>query len=306
MFQFLVRRFVSSIFVIVGVSIAAFSMIHLVPGDPVAIMLGVRATPEDIARLRSDLGLDNPIYVQYWDYISRAVRGDFGESIRSGQPVLQEITSRLGPTVELALAAMAIAITLGIFMGVFAATSKSSAADFVIMSISLAGLSLPTFWSGLLLISLFGLALGWLPVAGTGGLAALVMPAVALALPAAAVLARLTRSSTLEVLGQDYIRTARAKGLMEDMVVYKHALQNALIPVLTIAGLQFGALVGGSVIVESVFARPGVGRLAVEAILARDFPVVQGIVLLAGIVFVLVNFLVDILYTVLDPRIELR
>lgn len=306
MFQFLARRFISSIFVIFGVSVATFAMIHLVPGDPVEIMLRDRATPEQVIQLRNQLGLDEPLYVQYWEYVSKAVRGDFGESIRSGQPVLQEIASRLGPTVELALGAMAIAIILGVSMGVFAATSKSSAADFAIMSISLAGFSLPIFWSGILLILLFGLTLGWLPVAGAGGLSALILPAVTLALPSAAVLARLTRSSMLEILGQDYIRTARAKGLTEDEVVYKHALQNAFIPVLTIIGLQFGFLLGGAVIVESVFARPGIGSLAVEAILTRDFPVLQGVVLLAGIVFVLVNLLVDILYTFLDPRIELR
>ena len=305
MLQFLARRLVSSIFVIFGVSVAAFSMVHLVPGDPVAIMLGERATPADVARLRGELGLDEPLPVQYLDYVSRAVRGDFGESIRSGQPVLDEISGRTAPTVELSLAAMAIAVTLGVLMGVIAATSKSSAADFGTMAVSLVGLALPTFWSGLLLIYLFGLKLGWLPVSGDDGPRALILPAVTLALPAAAVLARLTRSSMLEVLGQDYVRTARSKGLPEDLVVYKHALQNAFIPVLTIMGLQFGALLGGSVIVESVFARPGLGSLAVDAILARDFPVVQAIVLLAGIVFVLVNLLVDILYSVLDPRISL-
>ncbi len=305
MFQFLARRLVSSVFVVFGVSLAAFSMVHLVPGDPVAIMLGERATPADVARLRGELGLDEPLPVQYLDYVSRAIRGDFGESIRSGQPVLGEISGRTAPTVELALAAMAIAVTLGVLMGVIAATSRSATADFGTMAVSLAGLALPTFWSGLLLIYLFGLKLGWLPVSGDGGPRALILPAVTLALPAAAVLARLTRSSMLEVLGQDYVRTARSKGLPEDLVVYKHALQNAFIPVLTIMGLQFGALLGGSVIVESVFARPGLGSLAVDAILARDFPVVQAIVLLAGIVFVLVNLLVDILYSVLDPRISL-
>jgi ABC-type dipeptide/oligopeptide/nickel transport system permease component len=304
--QFLIRRLVSSVFVVFGVSVAAFSMVHLVPGDPVAIMLGERATPADVARLRGELGLDEPLPVQYLDYVSRAVRGDFGESIRSGQPVLGEISDRVAPTLELALAAMAIAVALGILTGVTAATSKSSAADFGTMAVSLVGLSLPTFWSGLLLIYLFGLKLGWFPVSGAGGPQALLLPAVTLALPAAAVLARLTRSSMLEVLGQDYVRTARSKGLPEDVVVYKHALQNAFIPVLTIMGLQFGALLGGSVIVESVFARPGLGRFAVDAILARDFPVVQAIVLLAGVVFVLVNLLVDILYSVLDPRISLR
>ncbi len=306
MVTFLIRRLVSGVIVVFGVSVLAFGMVHLVPGDPIRIMLGQRATAEQVSRLRGELGLDEPLWQQYLTFASRAVRGDFGESIRSGLPVLQEIGSRVWPTLELTLAGMAIAVSLGVFVGVVAATTKSPAVDLATMGVSLAGLSLPTFWVGLILIYVFGIKLGWLPVVGEGGLLALIMPAVALALPAAAVLARITRSSMLEVLGREYVRTARAKGLPEDVVVYKHALQNAMIPVLTLAGIQFGVLLGGSVIVESVFARPGVGRLAVEAIAARDFPVVQGVVLLSGIVFVVVNLIVDVLYSVLDPRISPR
>jgi ABC-type dipeptide/oligopeptide/nickel transport system permease component len=304
--QFLLKRLVSAIPVAFGVSVLAFSMSHLTPGDPVAIMLGERATAGDVARLRGQLGLDQPLPIQYWNYISRAVQGDLGTSIRSGQPVIREIADRFGPTLELTLAAMLIAIVLGVSLGTLAAVTRSGWAESSIMSFALLGISMPTFWSGLLFIMFFSLTLNWLPVTGEGGLASLVLPAVTLALPAAAVLARITRSSLLEVLSQDYIRTAKSKGLVRRTIILKHALRNAFIPVLTILGLQFGGLIAGSVIVESVFARPGIGRFAVNAILARDFPQIQGIVLLAGLTYVIINMLVDLLYGVLDPRIQTR
>ncbi len=303
MLRFLLRRLVAALPVAIGVSILAFSMSHLTPGDPVSIMLGERATAADAARLRAQLGLDRPLPVQYWTYVSSALRGDLGTSIRSGQPVLREITDRLGATAALTGAAMLLAIVLGVTLGTMAAVVRSALAEASIMAFALLGISMPTFWSGLLFIMLFSLTLKWLPVTGSG-LPGLVLPAVTLALPAAAVLARMTRSSLLEVLGQDYIRTARSKGLPGRSVTLKHALRNAFIPVVTIVGLQFGGLMAGSVIVESVFARPGIGRFAVNAILARDFPQIQGIVLLAGLVYVLVNALIDLLYGVLDPRIE--
>ena len=305
MFQFLAKRLLGAIPVAFGVSLLAFSMTHLTPGDPVSIMLGERATAEDIARLREQLGLDEPFYVQYVTFVSRALRGDLGTSIRSGQPVLTEIAARLGPTAALTGAAMLIAITLGLTLGTLAAVSRSPLLETLIMTFAMLGISMPTFWSGLLFILFFALTLDWLPVTGSG-LPGLVLPAVTLALPSAAVLARITRSSLLEVLDQDYIRTARSKGLVERVVTYKHGLRNAFIPILTIIGLQVGGLMAGSVIVESVFARPGIGRFAVNAILARDFPQIQGIVLLAGLVYVLVNALVDLFYGVLDPRIEAR
>jgi peptide/nickel transport system permease protein len=305
MIQFLLRRILFAIPVALGVSVLAFSMSHLTPGDPVSIMLGERATAESVARLKTQLGLDRPLPVQYWRYVSLAVQGDLGTSIRSGQPVLQEIGDRLGPTAELTGAAMLIAIVLGVSLGTLAAVSRSPLLESAIMAFALLGISMPTFWSGLIFIMVFSLGLQWLPVTGSG-VTGLILPAVTLALPAAAVLARMTRSSLLEVLGQDYIRTARSKGLRPNLITVKHALRNAFIPVLTIVGLQFGGLMAGSVIVESVFARPGVGRFAVNAILARDFPQVQGIVLLAGLVYVLVNAVVDLLYGVLDPRIQLR
>ena len=305
MFQFLVKRLLGAVPVAFGVSLLAFSMTHLTPGDPVSIMLGERATAEDVTRLREQLGLDEPFYVQYVTFVGRALQGDLGTSIRSGQPVLAEIAARLGPTAALTGAAMLIAITLGLTLGTLAAVSRSPLLETFIMTFAMLGISMPTFWSGLLFILLFALTLDWLPVTGSG-LSGLVLPAVTLALPSAAVLARITRSSLLEVLDQDYIRTARSKGLVERVVTYKHGLRNAFIPILTIIGLQVGGLMAGSVIVESVFARPGIGRFAVNAILARDFPQIQGIVLLAGLVYVLVNALVDLFYGVLDPRIEAR
>lgn len=306
MVQFLAKRFVSALIVAFGVSLLAFSMSHLTPGDPVAIMLGERASAESITRLKQQLGLDQPLPVQYWTFLTRALQGDLGTSIRSGQPVLAEIAVRFGPTLELTLAAMVIAAALGISLGVLAAVSRAPWLESAIMSFALLGISVPTFWSGLLFIMLFALTLNWFPVTGEGGLAGLILPAVTLALPAAAVLARMTRSSLLEVLSQDFIRTARSKGLVERTVTLKHALRNAFIPILTIMGLQFGGLLAGSVIVESVFARPGLGRFAVGAILARDFPQIQGIVLLAGLSYVLINMVVDLLYGVLDPRIQVR
>ncbi|HEX7041188.1 MAG TPA: ABC transporter permease [Trueperaceae bacterium] len=303
MLQFLLRRLPSAVPVVLGVTLLAFSMSHLTPGDPVRIMLGERATAEDIARLRAQLGLDRPLPEQYLRYISRVVVGDLGTSIRSGQPVAREIGDRIGSTAVLTGAAMLVAMVLGVGLGLLAAVSRSPGLETLVMSFALLGISMPTFWSGLLFIMLFSLALEWLPVTGTG-LSGLVLPAVTLALPAAAVLARMTRSALLEVLGQDYVKTAQSKGLRPRMVVVKHALRNAFIPILTIVGLQFGGLMAGSVIVESVFARPGLGRFAVNAILARDFPQIQGIVLVAGLIYVVVNLVVDLLYGVLDPRIQ--
>ncbi len=305
MLPFLLRRLVAAVPVLFGVSLLAFSMTHLTPGDPVAIMLGERATAEDVARLRSELGLDFPLPVQYGSFLARALRGDLGTSLRSGQPVAREIADRVGATAALTFAAMGVAVVVGVLLGTLAAIQRSPVVDAVIMSIALVGISMPTFWSGLLLILLFALTLGWFPITGSGW-SGLVLPAVCLGLPAAAVLARLTRSALLEVLSQDFIRTARSKGVSASGIVAHHALRNALIPVVTIVGLQFGTLMAGSVIVESVFARPGIGRFAVNAIMARDLPQVQGIVLFAGVVYVVVNALVDMVYAAIDPRIAVR
>lgn len=305
MARFLVRRIAQSILTLFAVSVFAFGMIHLVPGDPASIALGENATPRAVANLRHAWGLDRPLTVQYGDFVGRVMHGDLGTSIRSDQPVLSEIGQRLGSTVELAFAATVVSVPLGLALGVLAAVARRRVVDVGVMGVALLGLSMPTFWSGTLLILLFGLTLGLLPVAGANGLAALVLPAVTLALPAAAVLARLTRGSMLEVVRQDYVRTAWAKGLGRFSVVFRHALPNAVVPVITIMGLQIGTLLSGTVIVESVFARPGVGRLAVQAIEERDFPLVQGVVLLAGVVFVLVNLVTDLVYPLVDPRIRL-
>src|SRR5881409_1300058 len=295
---FLTRRLLLLVPTLLGVTLATFLMLHLTPGDPVTIMLGEFASASDVARLRAELGLDRPILVQYLKFLGRAVRGDLGSSIRSRRPVQEEIAERLPPTMLLALAAQVLAVCAGITAGVTAAAARRPSVDSAIVAVTLVGLSMPTFWSGLLLILLFSLTLGWLPITASGGLRALILPAVTLAAP---VLARVTRASVLEVLRQDYVRTARAKGVSERLVVYRHALRNALIPVLTVAALQFAGLVAGAVIVESVFSRPGLGRLAVTAILSRDFPLAQGIVLVVASMYVFLNVGVDLVYGVLDP-----
>jgi peptide/nickel transport system permease protein len=302
MTAYVLRRVLQVVPVLIGVSILAFLMSHLVPGDPVSVMLGQHGTAEDAARLREELGLNDPIYVQYGRFVWHAVQGDLGRSIRSGQPVLTEIQERFGTTLTLTAVSVVVATIVGMSLGIAAATSGKMG-DAAIMAFALLGISMPYFWSGILLILLFGLKLGWLPVAGSGP-KALVLPAITLAAPAAAVLARMTRSTMLEVLNQDFVRTARAKGLREQIVVVRHVLKNALIPVVTIIGLQFGGLLSGSVIVESVFSRPGLGRYTVTAIEARDFPQIQGIVLVTAAIYVFVNLAVDLLYAVLDPRIR--
>lgn len=305
MISYLRRRMALGLVSVLGVSLGVFLMIHLVPGDPVLVMLSEFASPTDQDALRRELGLDRPLYVQYWRYLSAAVRGDLGRSVRSNRPVLSEIAWRLPNTVRLALAAMLLATVVGVTVGVLSAVRRYSVWDHAAMVAVLAGLSTPSFWLALLLMTVFAVRLGWVPVAGYEGWRHIILPAVTLAAAPAAVLARLTRSSMLEVLTQDFIRTARAKGLPERRVVLRHALKNGLIPVVTVLGLQFGHLLGGAVITESIFAWPGVGRLVVDAILARDFPVVQGTVLVIALGFVVVNLLVDLLYAYLDPRIRL-
>jgi len=300
---FILRRLGAVVPVLLAVSVLVFLMSHLTPGDPATIMLGENASAADVARLRHQLGLDRPLTVQYGRYLAGVVRGDLGRSIRSGQPVAVEIWERFPPTLQLTLAAMVIAAAAGVLLGALAATSRTAAADALLMSTSLLGISMPSFWLGLLLILLFGLVLHWFPIAGGSDWRALVLPAVTLGTQAAAVLARLTRASLLDVLPSDFVRTARAKGVAGTRVLFRHALRNALIPVVTVIGLQFGALLGGAVIVESVFARSGLGRLAVTAVQSRDFPVIQGIVLFAAAVYALVNLSVDVAYLALDPRI---
>jgi peptide/nickel transport system permease protein/oligopeptide transport system permease protein len=281
-------------------------MLFLVPGDPVKMMLAEFVTnPDQVAQMRAQLHLDEPILKQYGRFVTNAVRGDLGTSIRSRRPVTIEIGENLGSTAQLALAAMVVAIGLGIPLGLLAALSRNSWLDVASMGTALLGVSMPSFWLGLLLIFVFSLHLAWFPATGGGDLQHLILPAITLGMIAAAIIARLTRSSMLEVLGQDYVRTARAKGLGGFAVVVRHALKNALIPIITIFGLQFGNLLAGAVIVETVFSRPGLGRLIVGGILNKDFPLVQGVVLFVATIYVVINVLVDVAYAYADPRIRL-
>jgi ABC-type dipeptide/oligopeptide/nickel transport system permease component len=298
-------RLLAAVPVILGVSVAVFLMLHLIPGDPISVMFADSALPpEQIAMLRHQLGLDDPLPVQYARYISRAATGDLGRSIRTNRPVLQEILSQLPSTLQLTVAGMGVAVLVGMSLGCLAALGRNTWLDAVSMALALVGVSMPSFWLGLMLIFVFSVALGWLPATGEGGLERLIMPAVALGLYAAAVIARVTRSSMLEVLGQEYVRTARAKGLRERVVLLRHALRNALVPVITIIGLQAGILLSGAVVIETVFSRQGIGRLMVNAILAKDFPLVQGAVLFTALMYVLVNLVVDVAYIWADPRIH--
>jgi peptide/nickel transport system permease protein len=305
MYRFLLSRLAATIPVLLGVSFLVFMMLHLVPGDPVKMMLSeFQTSPQQVQLLRSQLHLDEPLPKQYGRYLVNAARGDLGLSIRSKRPVRSEIGENLGSTLQLAVAALLVAAVVGVSLGALAAIKQNTWLDFAPMVLALGGVSMPSFWLGLLLIFLFSLRLGWFPATGGGDLQHLVLPALTLGLGASAIIARLTRSSMLEVLRQDYMTTARAKGLREATVVVRHGLKNALIPVVTIFGLQFGNLLAGTVVVETVFARPGIGRLIVGSILAKDFPVVQGIILLTATTYVLVNLLVDISYGLLDPRIR--
>jgi peptide/nickel transport system permease protein len=302
---YLARRLLAVIPVLFGVTLAVFSMLFLVPGDPVKMMLAeFVTTPAQIAQMREQLHLDEPIIKQYGRFVANAVRGDLGTSIRSRRAVATEIGENVGSTAQLALASMAIAIAIGVPLGLMAALLRNSWLDAGSMIVALLGVSMPSFWLGLLLIFAFSLHLGWFPATGGGDLWHLVLPSVTLGMIASAIIARLTRSSMLEVLGQDYVRTARAKGLAWWGVVVRHALKNALIPVITIFGLQFGNLLAGAVVVETVFSRPGLGRLIVGGILAKDFPLVQGTVLFVATAYVLINVLVDLAYAYADPRIR--
>ena len=332
MARYLLRRLALTIPILLGVSLLVFLMLHSAGGDPAQSILGARADPESIAKLRRELGLDRPLLVQYVAFLSGAVRGDFGRSYRSNTPVTTEIAARFPATIELAIAAMAIAVVTGVVFGTLAAVRRHSLLDYVSSTVVLLGVSIPTFWLGLILIIIFGLWLRWLPISGRvdprlgadpslpfltlasvlhgnwavakDALRHLILPALTLAAWPAAIVARMTRASLIESLGQDYVRTARGKGLPEQLIVVGHAARNALLPVLTVVGLEFGTLLGGAVVTETIFSWPGLGQLTVTAIGARDYQMVQGVVVLLGAVFVLLNLLVDVLYAVLDPRIR--
>ncbi|MCL7749879.1 ABC transporter permease [Halalkalibacter alkaliphilus] len=313
MFTFIIRRLIQTIPVLIGVTILTFSLMHLIPGDPAQIMAGESASPAQIEQMRERLGLNEAIPVQYAKYVSGAVQGDLGNSIRSGRPVAQEISGRFWVTVELAIYSTILSVFIGLIAGVISATKHYTLTDVVIMIVALFGLSMPNFWLGLMLIQWFAIGFdigpintGWFAASGWGSWQQIVLPVITLGTAGAAIIARMTRSSMLEVIGQDYIRTARAKGVKEQVVIYRHALKNAMIPVVTVVGLQFGSLLGGAVLTEMVFAVNGMGRLIIDAIRARDFPIVQGTVLVFSLIFVAVNLLVDIAYRFLNKRIDLN
>ena len=311
MVRFIAGRLLGTIPVLFILSIGVFLMLHLTPGDPVQIMLGQDADPQSIAALRAELGLDDPLPVQYVKWVGNVLHGDLGRSIRTHQPVMEAIVTRLPVTIELSVVSLVISLLVGLPAGIVAAIRRNSAVDLTSTGLALAGISLPSFFLGILLILVFALWLRWVPPSGytpaiqdpVMNLKQMFMPAVALGAALAGIVARMMRSSLLEVLGLDYMRTARAKGLSDQATVFGHGLKNALLPVVTVVGLQVGALLGGAILIETIFALPGIGRLAVDSIFSRDFPVVQGVVLFLTLVRVLSNLIADLLYARLDPRI---
>ena len=304
MLNYILRRLLLLIPMLLGVSVAVFLVLQLIPGDPARMAAGPDASEEDIAQIRINYGLDKPMVVQYGIYLSRLLQGDLGNSFRTLAPVTEGIARTFPATLELTVAGMALAVLLGVPLGIYSALHPRGTADRMVTSIAVLGISTPGFFLGLCLMFLFSLKLGWLPPTGRGGLTHLILPSITLGLPYVATFARLTRSSMLDVLSEDYIRTARAKGLSWRKVTYRHALRNAAIPIVTVLGLDFGRLLGGAVIVESVFAWPGMGRYMVEAIMVRDIYVVQGTILIFAAVVVIVNLMVDLVYGILDPRIS--
>src|SRR6266540_3480444 len=302
---YILKRLALTIPMLLGIVILVFLMVKLVPGDAVSAMQGqLKLSAEQMASIRRALGLDEPLYVQLGNYLLGLARGDLGRSLFGSRPIRDLISANLPATIQLTVAGMLVAIILGIPLGIFAALKQNTAWDVGATLVGLGGVSIPAFWLGLMLIQLFAVTLGWLPITGDYGLRGLIMPALALGLPAAALIMRMTRDPLVEVLRTAYIRTARAKGLAERGVVWRHALRNAFLPSLTMSGMQFGTLFGGAVIIENVFARQGLGTLVTQAVINRDFPVVQSCVLVAAALYVLVNLVVDVLYAVIDPRIK--
>ncbi len=332
MLSYIIRRFLTIIPVLLGVSVLVFSFIRVIPGDPATAMLGERATLENVARVRHQLGLDKPLYEQYLIYVSGVLHGDLGTSVLRQEPVARELVHRFPATIELSLAAILFALLVGIPSGILSATRRGSLIDSVSMLVALIGVSMPIFWLGLMLSFVFAVILHWLPTSGrltatmeyhpitnlvildsilrgngsllVDALRHLALPAVALGTIPMAIIARMTRSAMLETLGQDYIRTALAKGLHERVIILRHALRNALLPIITVVGLQVGILLSGAILTETIFAWPGIGRWTVEAIYVRDYPIVQGATLFIASIFVLVNLTVDVLYAFVDPRIR--
>lgn len=305
MLRYIGRRLAAAVPTLWAVTTVVFFLLRILPGDPAEVLLAESgASAEAIARLRVELGLEEPLLVQYWRFLLQLARGDLGRSLMTNRPVLRMIAEQLPSTLELALSAMVIAIIIGLVLGLAAALRRDTWVDSLCMILAVAGSSLPVFWSGILFILLFSITLRWLPATGDGGFSYLIMPATVLGIAAAGSIARQTRSGVLEALSQEYVIVARAKGLREWGVIIGHVLRNALIPVVTIIGLRFAFLLGGAVVTETVFARRGLGRLVVDAILWKDFPVVQGVVLLVAAIYVLVNLVVDVSYALLDPRVR--
>lgn len=310
---YVLRRIASLLSILIVVGVVVFFLIRLVPGDPTAALLGDQATVEQMAALRARLGLDRSLPVQFGAWIGTIVRGDLGTSTYMRVPVVSAIAQRIEPTAMLALFATLIAVAMGVTLGVIAAVRHNTAVDYVVMIVAMLGLSLPTFWLGLLMILFFAVTLDWLPVAGyvsilqspVDALRYLVMPAVALGFSQAAIIARMTRASVLDTLGEDYVRTARSKGLRPRTVVIRHALRNAMLPILTVIGLSIATLAGGVVVTETVFNIPGAGRLVIDSVLRRDYPVIQGSVLMVALVYAIVNLLVDLSYALFDPRVRI-
>jgi peptide/nickel transport system permease protein len=302
--RFVARRLALTIPVLLGVATLVFALIHLIPGDPAQAMLGEAAPQADVDALRRQLGLDRPLLEQYGDFLAGAITGDLGTSLRTGTPVSAQIAERLPATFELALAAMLVAIALALPLGIAAAAWRGTLVDHAAMTLALAGMSIPNFWLGPLLAIVFAVELGWLPVSGRGGVEHLVLPALSLGLALAAMLARMTRASVLEELREPYVRAARARGVSRVRALVSHAFRNSLIPVVTIVGLQFGAVLTGAVITETIFSWPGIGRLLIQSIGFRDYPLVQGCILLIAVTYVAVNLMTDLAYGLLDPRIR--
>ncbi len=304
MFKYIVQRLIAAVPTLFGVATIVFLMLRMLPGDPARMIAGVLASEADVETIRRQLGLDQPLLVQYTSFLGRLLHLDLGQSARSSQPVLNEVMARLPYTFQLSLVAITIAVVAGVVGGVIAATHHNSKFDYLVSAISLFGVSMPVYWMGLMLIVVFSITLRWFPAAGADQPISFILPSFTLAGFVVGLITRMTRSSMLEVLRQDYVQTARSKGLHERAVVYGHALRNALLPVITVVGLQFGTLLGGAVLTETVFGWPGMGQLLVDSIFARDYPMVQGITLTFSTLFILVNLVVDLLYAYVDPRIH--
>lgn len=302
--NYIIKRLLLTLPTIFGVVTLVFLVIHLIPGDPVEIMLGETARASDKLKLRADLGLDLPVIVQYTRFLSNLVQGDLGTSFHFRQPVFDLVITKLPATIELSLGALFISLIISIPLGILSAVKQYSCIDQGSLFLALLGVSMPNFWLGPILIIIFSISLGWLPVSGRGDISHLILPAITLGTSMAAILTRMIRSSLLDILKEEYIKSARAKGLTEQTILLKHALRNALLPVITILGLQFGSLLAGSIITETIFSWPGIGRLTIQAIVSRDYPLVQGCIMIIALGYVFINLLTDLIYTWIDPRIK--